>query len=587
MPALRSVAAVVLVAALLGNPTAQNSTRKVRPAPSAAAARVGSAVAWRADLDAALAEAREVHKPVLWYVPTISGSPMDRKPEIDRYMMAGPFSWPSTVGVANELFVPVRQVASVADRQRFDLQPVAFIEPGLLVLDGHGRERARLDQITTLDPAWFLARLGAALPDDVRSGERFAALKKAVGDPVHAAAFARGALAFVDRREDEARELWRELVRLAPDDPWSWKAAAEAEGFGPIVHGFERVGVELPARVLAPHDGRGTLAPTGSWDVDEVRRAGLEFLAAMQRSHGGFEDSIYDFGGTDGLPNVWVAVTAIVATATLETLPHVPADERARFEPMLAAAIDYVLDPQRINMDDRDERVWAHLYAVRLLCRALARRPETEERLRPALADAVAALCAMQPDDGAWYHEYPNPFVIGSCLVALREAERAGIAVPPLVVERGIKALLACRASDGAISYGFVRRGPARAQIAAGVGRMPLAEHALAAFGHGEDGALERALAASFRHHDELAVVRKYDDHASRLGYGGFFFWYGVHVRHEAILALPNGEARDRLLRMQRELILSLPEIDGCFVDSHELGRSYGTAMALWCLVDA
>ena len=25
-------------------------------------------------------------------------------------------------------------------------------------------------------------------------------------------------------------------------------------------------------------------------------------------------------------------------------------------------------------------------------------------------------------------------------------------------------------------------------------------------------------------------------------------------------------------------------EIDGCFVDSHELGKSYGTAMGLLCL---
>ena len=33
----------------------------------------------------------------------------------------------------------------------------------------------------------------------------------------------------------------------------------------------------------------------------------------------------------------------------------------------------------------------------------------------------------------------------------------------------------------------------------------------------------------------------------------------------------------------QRKLVLDLPEFDGCFVDSHELGRAYGTAMALLC----
>ena len=32
------------------------------------------------------------------------------------------------------------------------------------------------------------------------------------------------------------------------------------------------------------------------------------------------------------------------------------------------------------------------------------------------------------------------------------------------------------------------------------------------------------------------------------------------------------------------ELVLDLPEFDGAFVDSHELGRSYGTARALLCL---
>ena len=36
---------------------AQNSVRKERPAPSAAARRAGSAVQWRDTLDAALAEA--------------------------------------------------------------------------------------------------------------------------------------------------------------------------------------------------------------------------------------------------------------------------------------------------------------------------------------------------------------------------------------------------------------------------------------------------------------------------------------------------------------------------------------------------
>jgi hypothetical protein len=30
--------------------------------------------------------------------------------------------------------------------------------------------------------------------------------------------------------------------------------------------------------------------------------------------------------------------------------------------------------------------------------------------------------------------------------------------------------------------------------------------------------------------------------------------------------------------------VLSIPEFDGSFIDSHELGKSYGTAMALLVL---
>ena len=38
----------------------------------------------------------------------------------------------------------------------------------------------------------------------------------------------------------------------------------------------------------------------------------------MQRTNGGYYDSDYDFGGTDSLPNVHVAVTALVGMALLD-----------------------------------------------------------------------------------------------------------------------------------------------------------------------------------------------------------------------------------------------------------------------------
>ena len=70
---------------------------------------------WRKDLTAALAESKTSGKPGFWYVPTLQRSPMDRKVEIDRYMMAGPFSWPRMITLLNESFVPVREAGRGAD----------------------------------------------------------------------------------------------------------------------------------------------------------------------------------------------------------------------------------------------------------------------------------------------------------------------------------------------------------------------------------------------------------------------------------------------------------------------------------------
>ena len=52
----------------------------------------------------------------------------------------------------------------------------------------------------------------------------------------------------------------------------------------------------------------------------------------------------------------------------------------------------------------------------------------------------------------------------------------------------------------------------------------------------------------------------------------------------EAIAEVEDVELRRQLAAALRSRVLSLPEVDGVFVDSHELGRCYGTAMALLCL---
>ena len=93
------VTTAIMLACLSGVPQSfaqvqsaqQNSTRKIRVTPNAQSRRIGSAIKWQPDFEAAVAKSNQTGKPIFWYVPTLRGSFMDRKNEIDRYMLAGPF----------------------------------------------------------------------------------------------------------------------------------------------------------------------------------------------------------------------------------------------------------------------------------------------------------------------------------------------------------------------------------------------------------------------------------------------------------------------------------------------------------------
>jgi hypothetical protein len=78
---------------------------------------------------------------------------------------------------------------------------------------------------------------------------------------------------------------------------------------------------------------------------------------------------------------------------------------------------------------------------------------------------------------------------------------------------------------------------------------------------------------------DRLEAVRLCDYHSDGRLAGFFYFHAGFHTL-EAARAL-EGPARESTGKRFREKLLGIPEWDGSFVDSHEIGKSYGTAMAL------
>ncbi len=586
-------------------PVVENSTKKIRVKPGPLASKIGMGVEWQHDFDAARKLSEQSGKPILWYIPTVPNSFMDRQTEIDRYMMAGPFSWEPTRLALNRHFVPVVAVPTAEQQQQFGLEPFKFVEPGFLVVSPAGDVQRRVDRLTTLHPQWFYELITAELvasenqvpfvlrPDIQRDFERFAtgelfqpATTVDLTTPIDwiYAQWLRGMIAFRQGQHAQAKTIWLEIGKQFPDHPFAWKAAAEAEGYGPFVRGFE-VYDQLPVPALrAGRDSAGSAAPPGLYSEEQVRQRSVQFLLGMQRDDGGWVDSDYDFGGTDSLPNVHVAVTALCGIALMDQRELVP-ERREAIQDAIDRAATFVSNEDNLNRADRDELFWALAYRIQFLAKLVGE----QEAWQPKLQSSVTELENFQSARGGWFHEYPNPFVTGTALCALAEARQAGATVNSEQVDKGIQVLMSDRLDNGAYPYGTGRRRNANRpageqEINASSGRMPICELGLHRWGRANDEQLATSIEQSLAGQKFLQQALKYDDHTSVMAYGGFFFWYGMQGRSAAILAVKDDGKRRELAQRQRQLVLELPEIDGCFVDSHELGRCYGTAMALQCL---
>jgi len=289
----------------------------------------------------------------------------------------------------------------------------------------------------------------------------------------------------------------------------------------------------------------------------------------------------------DSLPNVHTAITSLVGLALLEAerrSTHLEKNKEIRSA--IERIASFVSNDANVNLNDRDEILWAQAYRVRFL--AAVQKQSGNDAVFSSLQSATKQLENLQLSTGGWYHEYANSFVSATALTALFDASLVGVKVDSNKVTSGLKRLSTQRFANGAYPYAVRRENGkndgTENDLAGGGGRISICELARRRWGQVSDADFEAAVTRSMGYHDLLAKALKYDDHTSTLAYGGFFFWYDMQARSEAIGLVADPEERKKLAAKQRELIMNLPEIDGCFVDSHELGRCYGTAMGLLSL---
>jgi hypothetical protein len=565
----------------------------------------------------AKAQAVERKRLILWYCPRVVGLQMYRAALLDRYMKAVAFTDPGVVDLITSKFVPLRMCADATTGAALGIKPFDFVEPGFIVLTPEGKVVHRLDRLRTFNADWFRAALVAVLranPDynrpegdtvealirggddaqafDRASAEQKALLLRRAGKfeevlRLDGAELQKGLALLALRRFEEARrrlepraepealyalaavDAWtgrdpaprlRALARLHPESPWAWRAAANAVKAedslpqGPLSHHVEDFFMPPPA--VAP---ASTCLPAP--DVVTAARRAVEFLLRAQHEDGSWRDARYAYWpGPEILPNVFGAVTALAALALLEA-----GDVRA--DAAIAKADAYLRD-ERNFARDRHEECYAHAYRLHYF----AKRGDTT-----SMGRVVARLAAIQEDEGFWSHEYANPFSTAAVVHALATARAAGADVPAFLLQRAADALLSTRDDKGRQSY---RVGEKPDNDKSTSARTALCELALKDCGRAADVAsgVERYWTFIQR----IEGVRRYDYHSDGRLAGFFYFHAGFHTL-EAARTLPE-PARGASFRRFREQLLAIPEADGSYIDSHELGKSYGTAVALLML---
>jgi len=583
-------------------------------------------------LETAKALAREQHRLLLWYCMRLPGTHTYRAAVLDTYMRVAIFTDPGVAELVASSFVPLRMACDEKTSAATGVRFPDRIEPALIVMTSEGQIVHTIDRIRTFNADWIRAALVAVLrkhapagsfredeesssPDRkaiaLRRAGRFRDVLDLPCAPLHKG------IAHLGLREfDRARSIleketspeglyhlsatewwtgkdpertWRRLVENHPDSPWAWKAAAHLvlgrDGLrhGPMAHNFEDF-------FLQPPDGLPTSTRSPARTVDDAAARAVDFLLRAQRADGTWNDSRYCYGwagymirrrtqegllapgytswpDTNHRPNVFMAMTAIAARALLEWRDAAP----ARVEEALARAESF-LRRDDVVLPGECEACYSQAYRLLYF--------EGTKDV-PQMNRIVHRLRELQDRDGFWGHEYPSAFATAAVVRCLALAKRAGADVPESMLQRAADALQKTRHPDGRQDYRHEPGKPPSSERNS-LGRTASSELALFDCGRGSASDVSAGVDVYWKHLSLLEAVRTCDNHADQ-ELAGFFYFNSVFHTLEAARTLPE-PFRDAHLAKFRAQILAIPEWDGSFIDSHELGKSYGTAMALLIL---
>ena len=242
---------------------------------------------------------------------------------------------------------------------------------------------------------------------------------------------------------------------------------------------------------------------------------------------------------------------------------------------------------------------WARGYGLQAIAQAIRKKAPgaSEEELKAVADELVRALGIYQTPDGGWgYYDFQTgsykpswstSFTTATCLVALREAEIAGVSVPPKVLAKARDHVLACRKPDGTYLYGsYMKYGPNHGVNKAGGSSLRTQACNLALrLGEGtlDDEALRDGLEQlAEQHRFAIAGLRRPIPHESHYAVSGYFYLYGQMYGARVLELLPEADRRIHGPKII-ESVLKARQPDGSFWDYPLYGyhKPYGTGYAL------
>lgn len=281
------------------------------------------------------------------------------------------------------LGIPLKVIPTKALSEQFKLQVYDFVEPGFLIVQSDEQIKLSANRMTTLHPEWIFKTLANALGDSSNwndySGSKLGLSQTLNATPAEIEGLLRGdsmdakllaGMALFRRgQREEAKRVWSESATAHPDHPLAWKAACEAQGFGPFCRGFEVFDALPDSAYKIPEVKNITSAALpGIFSEEELWQRSVSYLLGMQRADGGYFDSDYDFGGADSLPNVHTAITSLVGLALLEAeRKSTNTEKNQEIRSAIERIAAFVSNDANVNLNDRDEILWAQAYRVRFL----------------------------------------------------------------------------------------------------------------------------------------------------------------------------------------------------------------------------